>query len=196
MTQFLLLIGPTYLIALAFLLHWAFGWFETFFPFARSLHFRYISGIVFTAFALLMPAAFFMVEGKVQGFFRRVGYMTVAIVIYLSMFIFAVTVILWIAHRIMGHIHPDRIYCEVTDKSGMVKRVKRPLWGPWAYRIFGTLIIAAVAAVSVMIAVTNSLLCGFSSGGQIMQTVLAVCCLSGMLSVVYVFRWFGESAKG
>ena len=38
MTQFLLLIGPTYLIALAFLLHWAFGWFETFFPFARSLH--------------------------------------------------------------------------------------------------------------------------------------------------------------
>ncbi len=47
-----------------------------------------------------------------------------------------------------------------------------------------------------MIAVTNSLLCGFSSGGQIMQTVLAVCGLSGMLSVVYVFRWFGESAKG
>ena len=149
MTQFLLLIGPTYLIALVFLLNWAFGWFETFFSFARSLHFRYISGIIFTVFALLMPAAFFMVEGKVQGFFRRVGYMTVAIVIYLSMFIFAVTVILWIAHQIMGRIHPDRIYCEVTDKDGMVKRVKRPLWGPWAYRILGTLIIAAVAAVSV-----------------------------------------------
>ena len=149
MAQFLLLIGPTYLIALALILVWAFGWFESFFPFAKSLHFRYISGIIFTVFALLMPAAFFLVEGRVQGHFRRVGYMTVVVVIQLSMFVFAATVILWIVHRIMGHFHPDRLYYEVTDENGMVKRVKRPLWGPWANRILGTLIIAAVVVVSV-----------------------------------------------
>ena len=149
MAQFLLLIGPTYLIALALLLNWAYGWFDSFFPFARNLHFRYISGIIFTVFALLMPAAFFLAAGRVQMFFRRVGYMTVVVVIYLSMFIFGATVILWIVQRVMGHIHPDRIYCEVTDRNGMVKRTKRPLWGPWTYRILGTLIIGAVMNVAV-----------------------------------------------
>ena len=149
MAHFLLLIGPAYLIALALLLNWAYGWFESFFPFARNLHFRYISGIIFTVFALLMPAAFFLAAGRVQMFFRRVGYMTVVVVIYLSMFVFGATVILWIVQRVMGHIHPDRIYCEVTDRNGMVKRTKRPLWGPWTYRILGTLIIGAVMNVAV-----------------------------------------------
>ena len=149
MAQFLLLIGPTYLIALALLLKWAFRWFDSFIPFARNLHFRYISGIIFTVFALLMPAAFFLAAGRVQMFFRRVGYMTVVVVIYLSMFIFAATVILWIVQQVMGHIHPERIYCEVTDSNGMVKRTKRPLWGPWTYRILGTLIIGAVMNVAV-----------------------------------------------
>ena len=149
MAQFLLLIGPTYLIALALLLNWAYGWFDSFFPFTRNLHFRYISGMIFTVFALLMPAAFFLAAGRVQMFFRRVGYMTVVVVIYLSMFIFAATVILWIVQRVMGHNHPDRIYCEVTDSNDMVKRTKRPLWGPWTYRILGTLIIGAVMNVAV-----------------------------------------------
>lgn len=148
MAHFLLIIGPAYVIALGILLLWIFGWFETFFPFARNLHFRYISGIILTAFAMLMPAAFFLVNGNVQMFFRRVGYMSVVIIMYLSMFVFAATIILWLIRLIMGWINPDRISHEITDKKGAVKRVKRPLWGPWAYRILGTLIIAAVAAVS------------------------------------------------
>ena len=149
MAQFLLLIGPTYLIALALLLNWAFGWFDSYIPFARNLHFRYISGIIFTVFAMLMPAAFFLAAGRVQMFFRRVGYMTVVVVIYLSMFIFAASVILWIVQKIMGRFHPDRIYFEVTDGDGKTKRIKRPLWGPWTYRILGTLIIGAVMNVAV-----------------------------------------------
>ena len=148
MAQYLLLIGPAYLIALALILVWAFGWFESFLPFAKNLHFRYISGMIFTVLALLMPAAFFLVEGRVQGFFRRVGYMTAVVVIHLSMFIFAASVLLWIAHRIMERLHPDRIYYEVTDGNGMVKRVRRPLWGPWVNRLLGTLIIAATVTVS------------------------------------------------
>ena len=96
MAQFLLLIGPTYLIALALLLNWAYGWFDSFLPFTRNLHFRYISGMIFTVFALLMPAAFFLAAGRVQMFVRRVGYMMVVVVIYLSMFVFAATVVLWI----------------------------------------------------------------------------------------------------
>ena len=149
MAQFLLLIGPAYLIALALLLNWAYGWFDSFLPFTRNLHFRYISGMIFTVFALLMPAAFFLAAGRVQMFFRRVGYMTVVVVIYLSMFVFAATVVLWIVQRVIGHFHPDRIYCEVTDSNDMVKRTKRPLWGPWTYRILGTLIIGAVMNVAV-----------------------------------------------
>ena len=54
----------------------------------------------------------------------------------------------------------------------------------------------AGAAVNVLIAVISTLLCCFSSGGPIMQTVLAVCCLLGMLSAVYVFWWFSELGKG
>ena len=64
MAQFLLLIGPAYLIALALLLNWAYGWFDSFLPFTRNLHFRYISGMIFTVFALLMPAAFFLAAGR------------------------------------------------------------------------------------------------------------------------------------
>ena len=54
----------------------------------------------------------------------------------------------------------------------------------------------AGAAVIGIIAVISTLLCCFSSGGQIMQTVLAVSCLLGMLSVVYIFWWFSEFGKG
>ena len=54
----------------------------------------------------------------------------------------------------------------------------------------------AGAAVIGMIAVFCTLFCCFSSGGQIMQPVLAVCCLLGMLSVVYIFWWFSEFGKG
>ena len=54
----------------------------------------------------------------------------------------------------------------------------------------------AGAAVIGMIAVISTLFCCFSSEGQIMQTVLAVCCLMGMLGVVYIFWWFSEFGKG
>ena len=54
----------------------------------------------------------------------------------------------------------------------------------------------AGAAVIGMIAVISTLFCCFSSGGQITQTVLAVSCLLGMLSVVYIFWWFSEFGKG
>ncbi len=54
----------------------------------------------------------------------------------------------------------------------------------------------AGAAVIGIIAVISTLFCCFSSGGQIMQTVLAVSCLLGMLSVVYIFWWFSEFGKG
>lgn len=54
----------------------------------------------------------------------------------------------------------------------------------------------ACGALSVVIAVIITVLCCFSSGGQIMQTVLAVCCLSGMLSVVYILWWLSEFGKG
>ncbi|MCR5305196.1 MAG: hypothetical protein K6E36_01660 [Oscillospiraceae bacterium] len=54
----------------------------------------------------------------------------------------------------------------------------------------------AGAAVLGAIAFTGTLLCGVSSGGQVLRTVLAVCCLYGMLSVVYIFWWFSELGKG
>ena len=54
----------------------------------------------------------------------------------------------------------------------------------------------AGAAVIGMIAAVSTLLCCFSSGRQIMQTVLTVSCLYGMLSVVYIFWWFSEFGKG
>ena len=54
----------------------------------------------------------------------------------------------------------------------------------------------AGAAVIGIVAVISTLFCCFSSGGQIMQTVLAVSCLLGMLSVVYIFWWFSEFGKG
>ena len=54
----------------------------------------------------------------------------------------------------------------------------------------------AGAAVIGIIAVISTLFFCFSSGGQIMQTVLAVSCLLGMLSVVYIFWWFSEFGKG
>ncbi len=147
MAHFLLIIGPLYIVALAILLLWVFGWCETFLPFSRNLHFRYISGIIFTGFAMLMPAAFFLADGKVRMFFRRVGYMSVVIIMYLAMLIFAATILLWILRLIIGLIRPESIYREATDKKGEVKRVKRPLWGVWSYRILGTLIITAVAFV-------------------------------------------------
>ena len=54
----------------------------------------------------------------------------------------------------------------------------------------------AGAAVLAVIALSGTLPCCFSSDGQIMQTVLAVSCLYGMLSVVYIFWWFSEFGKG
>ena len=54
----------------------------------------------------------------------------------------------------------------------------------------------AGAAVLAVIALSGTLLCCFSSDGQIMQTVLAVSCLYWMLSVVYIFWWFSEFGKG
>ena len=54
----------------------------------------------------------------------------------------------------------------------------------------------AGAAVIGIIAVISTLFCCFSSGGQIMQTVLAVSCLLGMLSVIYIFWWFSGLGKG
>ncbi len=54
----------------------------------------------------------------------------------------------------------------------------------------------AAGAVIGLIAVISTVLCCISSAGQILQTVLAVCCLFGMLSVVYVFWWFSEFGKG
>ena len=54
----------------------------------------------------------------------------------------------------------------------------------------------AGAAVLGAIAFTGTVLCGVSSGGQVLQTVLAVCCLYGMLSMVYIFWWFSEFGKG
>lgn len=54
----------------------------------------------------------------------------------------------------------------------------------------------AGAAVLGAVAFIVTLLCGVSSGGQVLQTVLAVCCLYGMLSVVYTFWWFSELGKG
>ena len=54
----------------------------------------------------------------------------------------------------------------------------------------------AAGAVIGLIAVIRTVLCCISSAGQTLQTVLAVCCLFGMLSVVYIFWWFSEFGKG
>lgn len=54
----------------------------------------------------------------------------------------------------------------------------------------------AAGAVIGLIAVISTILCCISSSGQILQTVLAVCCLFGMLGVVYMFWWFSEFGKG
>ena len=54
----------------------------------------------------------------------------------------------------------------------------------------------AAGAVIGLIAVISTFLCCISSAGDILQTVLAVCCLFGMLSVVYIFWWFSEFGKG
>ena len=54
----------------------------------------------------------------------------------------------------------------------------------------------AAGAVIGLIAVISTILCCISSSGQILQTVLAVCCLFGMLGVVYIFWWFSEFGKG
>ena len=54
----------------------------------------------------------------------------------------------------------------------------------------------AAGAVIGLIAVISTVLCCISSAGQTLQTVLAVCCLFGMLSVVYIFWWFSEFGKG
>ena len=54
----------------------------------------------------------------------------------------------------------------------------------------------AAGAVIGLIAVISTILCCISSAGQILQTVLAVCCLFGMLGVVYIFWWFSEFGKG
>ena len=54
----------------------------------------------------------------------------------------------------------------------------------------------AGAAVLAIIAVISTLFCCYSSAGQITQTVLAVSCLLGMLSVIYIFWWFSEFGKG
>jgi hypothetical protein len=54
----------------------------------------------------------------------------------------------------------------------------------------------AAGAVIGLIAVISTILCCISSSGQILQTVLAVCCLFGMLCVVYIFWWFSEFGKG
>ena len=54
----------------------------------------------------------------------------------------------------------------------------------------------AAGAVIGLIVVISTVLCCISSAGQAMQTFLAVCCLFGMLSVVYIFWWFSEFGKG
>ena len=54
----------------------------------------------------------------------------------------------------------------------------------------------AAGAVIGLIAVISTILCCISSSGQILQTVLAVCCLFGMLGLVYIFWWFSEFGKG
>ncbi len=54
----------------------------------------------------------------------------------------------------------------------------------------------AAGAVIGLIAVISTILCCISSSGQILQTVLVVCCLFGMLGVVYIFWWFSEFGKG
>ena len=54
----------------------------------------------------------------------------------------------------------------------------------------------AAGAVNGLIAVISTILCCFSSSGQTLQTVLAVCCIFGMLSVIYIFWWFSEFGKG
>lgn len=54
----------------------------------------------------------------------------------------------------------------------------------------------AAGAVIGLIAVISTILCCISSSGQILQTVLAVCCLFGMLGVVYIFWWFSKFGKG
>ncbi|MEE3403186.1 MAG: hypothetical protein VZR73_03780 [Acutalibacteraceae bacterium] len=54
----------------------------------------------------------------------------------------------------------------------------------------------AAGAVIGLISVISTILCCISSSGQILQTVLAVCCLFGMLGVVYIFWWFSEFGKG
>ena len=54
----------------------------------------------------------------------------------------------------------------------------------------------AASAVIGLIAVISTILCCISSAGQTLQTVLAICCIFGMLSVVYIFWWFSEFGKG
>ena len=54
----------------------------------------------------------------------------------------------------------------------------------------------AAGVVIGLIAVISTVLCCISSAGQTLQTVLAVCCLFGMLCVVYIFWWFSEFGKG
>ena len=45
-------------------------------------------------------------------------------------------------------------------------------------------------------AVILAVFCGFSADGQILQTVVVVCCLYGMLSLIYVLWWFSELGTG
>ena len=54
----------------------------------------------------------------------------------------------------------------------------------------------ASGAIISVIAVISTLLWCFSSNGQILQTILAVSCLFGMLSVVYILLWLSQFGKG
>ena len=70
------------------------------------------------------------------------------------------------------------------------------VWGIWeAVKAYDKKMKAAGAVIG-LIAVISTFLCCISSAGDILQTVLAVCCLFGMLSVVYIFWWFSEFGKG
>lgn len=45
-------------------------------------------------------------------------------------------------------------------------------------------------------AASGTVFCCFSSEGQVLQTVLTVCCIIGMMSAVYICWWLGELGKG
>ena len=121
------------------------------------------------------------------AFFFRLG--SLEVLLYAAVFDLVPVLGLWCIRR--GYMIPAVIISVLCLAALLIAA-----WGvKEAIRAYDKKLKAGAAVLGAIV-FAGTLLCGVSSGGQVLRTVLAVCCLYGMLSVVYIFWWFSELGKG